>query len=124
MQPPRPPMLQHPQTIFLLGGKGETWAAVLTGRSQSGQEALQRSLTANIADCLVSDHGVGQWAFGCRRLLPRQAPPATLTIAGPCFLQDNMHGDSYPCCRQSIRLCLPAYSSKALTDVEIAAKLP
>ncbi len=34
-----------------------------------------------------------------------------------------MHGDSYPCCRQSIRLCLPAYPSKALTDIKIAAEL-
>jgi hypothetical protein len=67
---------------------------------------------------------MGTMASAADGLLPRHGPPATPRIAGPCFLQDSMHGDSYPCCRPSIRLCLPAYSSKAPTDVEIAASFP
>jgi hypothetical protein len=64
-----------------------------------------------------------QWTRLPTAFFPVMGPQTTPTSAGPCFLQDSMHGDSYPCCRQSIRLCLPAYSSKALTDIKIAGEL-
>jgi hypothetical protein len=64
-----------------------------------------------------------QWTRLPTACFPVMGPQTTPTSAGPCFLQDSMHGDSYPCCRQSIRLCLPAYSSKALTDIKIAGEL-
>jgi hypothetical protein len=54
-----------------------------------------------------------QWTRLPTAFFPVMGPQTTPTSAGPCFLQDSMHGDSYPCCRQSIRLCLPAYSSKS-----------
>jgi hypothetical protein len=71
-------MHQDRRNILLLGVKVESLAAELIPKWAG---ALQRSLTGSMPASpatvarLESDYGVGQWAFGCRRLLPRQAPP-------------------------------------------------
>jgi hypothetical protein len=46
-------------------------------------------------------------------LLPSGSP--TTLIAGQCFLQDNMHIDSYPCRRRQ---------SRRLSDLHIRQRVP
>jgi hypothetical protein len=122
-QPPRPRMLSTSDLR-----QGSRPAAGCIGRCPKVGRALRHdslahsSISGYVAKVAAWDNGT--MASAADVPFPVMEPPATPRIAGPCFLQDSMHGDSYPCCRPSIRLCLPAYSSKALTDVEIAAPLP
>jgi hypothetical protein len=108
-QPPRPLAAQH----ALICGRGAARMQTAQDDCKSGREpcsvvaspAHSRFLRLRLRLRCTSAY-VGrcaQWApqraSAADGLLPRHGPPATPTIAGPCFLQDSMHGDSYPCCR-------------------------
>lgn len=105
-QPPRPRTPAYAESSNWHAGQERPWL----DDPQSRQEALQTAASLSTSDYhpwLLSStpSAITAW-IGCRRLFPvsELVPSRASTAAGPCFLQDNMHGDSYPCCCQSIRL--------------------